>query len=164
MYVKYKSKCICLYDSFAINLAFLFFSFQKVESSENGTTAAESANQATPAEQNTDMPDERKIENPEQLAAATSDEPLRAESTTEESSDRKSVERKNAANDVTRATENDTTPLKQAAAVETGKTEGQNRSESPRLQKKTKKKQQQQPVSEQAIPLPPPPPTTGSAK
>lgn len=118
----------------------------------------------------TDMVTERKIEdqkNMEQLPAASVDESQRAEEMTigEDSSNEKS------ANDAAQTAENDAT---KTTAVEEkvpkqgeGKTQVgvQNRTESPRLQKKTKKtkKQQQQqsspPVSEQAIPLPPPPPT-----
>lgn len=90
------------------------------------------------------------------VAAAATNEPVRADETSEKPSDGKDVERKNG--DVTGKGDSTIVPP-EPQTVEEAK-EGGKDGQRPRLLKKvkkTKKQQQQQPVSEQAIPLPPPP-------
>lgn len=92
----------------------------------------------------------------EESRTATTNEPVRADETSEKPSDGKDVERKNG--DVTGKGDSTIVPP-EPQTVEEAK-EGGKDGQRPRLLKKvkkTKKQQQQQPVSEQAIPLPPPP-------
>lgn len=152
----------------------------KAESSDKETgavTASEPANQsATAAKQDserTEVTAERRTEENSAtdttrpvVAPAATNEPVRADETSENSSkpsDGKDVERKNG--DVTGKGDSTTTAAPQKPQTvevtkEGGKTEENGKL--PRFLKKIKKTKKQQPVSEQAIPLPPPP--TESAK
>lgn len=137
--------------------------------SESAVTAAESANQSVvlPDQQDVEQKTENLVENTKQPIVSTlTDESTKCTkmSKKSKSNDGKDGEQQKDDDVSQTITENKQAMSKQqtkeAAEGKTEANDGQ-RTESPRLQKKTKKtkkkEQQQQPVSEQAIPLPPPP-------